>query len=182
MGRYIIFLILITSLLPACSAKTSPCIDYLVPFSNSTLEKEQPFSIQGELNNLNKPDKPNPIYLSIDNSTKSVKITNPNNATHVAYSDLEYNKILKILILTKKYKEIIQLEENLVNIKINQINSLKELLILEQQKSRLYYHLYETYYTLYHEELKNNRINNIINKTGLYLISIGSIVLLAIGL
>jgi hypothetical protein len=182
MGKYIIVLFIITSLLYGCSTKPAPCIDYLVPFSNSTLEKEKPFSIQGELDKLNKPEKPEPIYLNIDSTNNSIKITNPNDATHVAYSDLEYNKIVKILILTNKYKEIIKLEQDLINIKIDQINSLKELLILEQQKSRLYYHLYETYYTLYHEEMSSHKMDNLVNKAGLYLISIGSIILLAIGL
>jgi len=80
-----------------------------------------------------KPEMIKPIYVD-DN----FNIVEKSKATSILLSASEYNKISIILKMAVGYKDIAVKEGELINIKIRTINSLKELLMLEREKTIVY--------------------------------------------
>jgi len=140
-------------------------------------EKTPPYSIKEELDNIPKPDPPVKIYVKqIDN--KTFVVTNEAESTHRMFAPKEYAKIGAVIKLVKIYKSLILDQEKVINMYISQINALKELYELEQIKSRQYRELWISSENAYRQEVRDHKFDNAVNKTALYGVTVGSIIVL----
>lgn len=130
-----------------------------------------------DLSSIQKPDKLQPIF--VDDDFNEVDI---DNAFYIVLTPKEYGKINTLLKIATTYKKVALEQAELVNIHIDTINSLKEFLELERKKSLQYRELWINAENNYRYEKYEHSKDNFINKSGMYLISIGSIILLAIGI
>ncbi len=127
---------------------------------------------------LVKPDKPNTIFLDKDfNITKD-----KNKSKYVVFTANEFSKIVALNRLYEAQVEIIDDHVRLVNVHIEIANALKELLALKDAEIKEYLALWTNAENAYRQERYRHKVDNAINKTGIYLVTIGSIILLAIGL
>jgi hypothetical protein len=107
------------------------------------LPKEEKYNVN--LDSLNK-YKPQPIQEQYGRYNKDGKIelisgADIKNVDVVVLTPQEYSKIDQILTLTTNYKQVIYLQEALINSRIDTTNQLKELLKLESMKSNELYKL-----------------------------------------
>lgn len=130
-----------------------------------------------DLSSIQKPDKLQPIFVD-----KDFNEVDMNNASYIVLTPKEYGKINTLLKIATTYKKVALEQAELVNIHIDTINSLKEFLELERNKSLQYRELWINAENNYRYEKYEHTKDNFINKTGMYLISIGGVILLAIGL
>lgn len=172
---------LICILLFGCSTKMPE--PYKPPELN--FETIQPYSIQDDLNKIDKPASITPIYVRMlkdgDKEVEFLKVDNPVLATHVLFTELEYSKVGQVIKITKNYRSLINEQEFLINTYIKQINALQELLKLERQKALVYRELWINAENAYREERRDHQIDNIINNITI-LGLIGGVVAIAIGL
>ena len=115
-------------------------------------EKTSPYSIQEELEKLPKPDKINKIYVKLNNDGKTITVVKAEEATHILLAPEEYSKVGAVVKLAGTYKTIVLEQEKLVNLYINDINALKELLTLGQDKSENYRGLWISSENAYRQE------------------------------
>lgn len=125
-------------------------------------DKTPQYNIQDDLNKIQKPEMINPVYVKIINN--KIVTTDKSDATHILLNPQEYAKVGAVVKLAGQYKTIILDQEELVNLYIAQINTLKEIVELERQKSASYYDLYINMNALYKSEKKDHLIDNIINR------------------
>jgi hypothetical protein len=104
----------------------------------------------------------------------------PSVATKLILTSDEYKNIGIIMSMTKAYKETALAEEILINTHIDIINNLKELVALEQKKSKDYRELYINSENLYRQEVWEHKWDNRINGTMMYLVTFGSILLIGL--
>jgi energy-coupling factor transporter transmembrane protein EcfT len=126
------------------------------------------YDVEELLSNIQKPEKMKVLFINND-----FKEVNPEDATNVIIIPKEYAKVAALLELCKTYKDIILEQENLVNIHIDTINSLKEFISLEQMKSNTYKELWVNAENAYIQEKYERKLDNVINK--ITTISIGTI-------
>jgi len=119
-----------------------------------------------------KPPVIQPIFLN-----DAMQIVTKEEATNIMLSPQEYRKILTLLKMAKGYKDVAIKEGELINIKIKTINSLKELMMLEREKTMVYKELWVNSENAYRQEKYYHTQDNIIFKSGMYIISIGSMLL-----
>lgn len=136
------------------------------------LKKQDSYSI--DLSDINKPEKINPKYVNDDFEEVS-----PEEASYVLFSPSEYSKVGDLLTLSKKYKNIIIKQENLVNNKIENINKLKDLLEIERRRSKEYRR-----YWIEAENARRNaeyekEVNETINDLKIYGLTLGTIAIFA---
>ena len=86
-----------------------------------------------DLSSIQKPDKLQPIYVDKDFNKVPIE-----NASYIVLTPKEYNKINTLLKIATTYKKIALEQEELINIHISTINSLKDFLELERTKSLQY--------------------------------------------
>jgi len=115
---------------------------------------EKSLHYETDISGITKPEKLNVIY--IDNNFKEVPIKD---ATQILLSNKEYNKIPALLRLCKAYKDIIYEQEKLVNIKVDEINSFKEFIKLEQMKKDGYFELWTISENAYRQERYDASMN-----------------------
>jgi hypothetical protein len=109
------------------------------------------------------------------------RATDKSKATHTIFSAEEYLKIDLLVTRTVGFKNIIIEQGNLVNSYIDRINSLGRLYSTEEELCTLYYNRWVESENAYRVEAYNRKIDNIINRTFMYVITIGSIILLIFG-
>jgi hypothetical protein len=135
------------------------------------------YSIQEELDKIPKPAPIKKMYVkSIGEKTFEV-VANKEEATHIMLAPSEYAKVGAVVKLAVIYKEIVIDQEALVNTHVGQINALKELLVMEQRKAEVYRELWISSENAYRLEKWEHNWDNRIHKSGLYGITIGSIVI-----
>ncbi|MFW6173619.1 MAG: hypothetical protein ACOC5T_07735 [Elusimicrobiota bacterium] len=100
------------------------------------IEETEEYDI--DLDKIEKPEKPKPIFVDKDME----EVDDPDDAQFVVFDQEEYAKISAMVKLTGNYKEIILDQEELINTKIDIINSYKEYLKLEIEKSKSYRELW----------------------------------------
>jgi len=128
----------------------------------------QNYDVKSLLSNIKKPEKMKVVF--VNNNFREV---DPEAATGVLILPKEYAKVAALLKICNTYKEVILEQENLVNIHIDTINSLKEFIKLEQSKSDTYKELWVNSENAYRQEKHDHKVDNIINKATT--ISIGAI-------
>lgn len=143
-------------------------------------EKTATYNIIDELNKLPKPDKIKPIYVILDGN-QIIKSTKEE-ATYILLAPKEYSKVGAVVDLAVSYKKIVKEQEVLVNTYIKQINALKTLLELERQKVQHYQELYINAENAYRQEKYDHKFDNILNRAGMYMVTIGSVVLVALAI
>jgi hypothetical protein len=146
------------------------------------IESTPLYSIKSDLESIPKPDKLVPMYVQKTSETNFEVVEDSNKATHILLAPEEYAKVGAVIKLAKTYKEIILINESIVNTYIDQINALKELSSLEREKVISYRELWVNSENMYRQEKFEHKTDNIINKGGMYIISLGSLLLLLLAL
>jgi hypothetical protein len=148
------------------------------PYKPPTIEFDETKKYDPDLSNLSKPKKPDFIFLD-----KNFEVVD--NINEAEYAALNKNNLDKILQLSKKYniqQDIIKDQIDLVNLRINQINSLKELYNIQEMQTNEYISLYTDSRNQYLQERYENKMNEFINNTFMYIITVGSIVIAILAL
>ena len=136
------------------------------------------YSVQEEIDKIPKPEPLKRMYVKkVDDVTYQV-VSDRAEASHIMLAPKEYAKVGALVKLTKTYKELVIDQEALVNTYIEQINALKELYAMEQRKSEVYRELWISSENAYRQEKWEHDWDNRLHKTGLYVITIGSIVVM----
>jgi len=136
------------------------------------------YSVQEEIDKIPKPEPLKRMYVKkVDDTTYQV-VSDRAEASHIMLAPKEYAKVGALVKLTKTYKELVIDQEALVNTYIEQINALKELYAMEQRKSEVYRELWISSENAYRQEKWEHDWDNRLHKTGLYVITIGSIVVM----
>lgn len=166
-----VLLAIITVLLASCSpGKFDP---FRPPEVNAVPTKKYEFESPFE-----KPSAPKKILLDKDFKVTTVR----EEAKYIAFDPTEFAKIVVLNKLYNAQEEIINDHVKLVNVHIETINALKDLLALKDAEVNEYISLWANAENAYREEKHTHTLDNAINKTAMYIVTIGSIVLLAIGL
>ena len=169
-------LILVTLIVTSCApAKFDPWTPPEIKF-----EPTPSYEIQEALKNIPKPEKLEPMYVII--SGDKVEEVPREQATHILLAPKEYAKVGGVVKLAKTYKEIVIEQEAIINSYIEANNALKEMLELERQKSLMYREMWVDSENMYRQEKYEHDRDNYINRTGMYIITIGSIIALALAL
>jgi len=164
----IVYMILFLVLLVSCAPKA------FTPYKPPDLKLNEtpPYSIKKDLDNLQSPDKLVPIYIKkTDDELSYIVVGSIEEGTHILLAPKEYAKVGAIVKLTRTYKEIVLVNETIINTYIDEINALKELSALEREKVI-------SYRELWVNSKYEHKTDNMINRSGMYIISIGSILLL----
>ncbi len=168
---YLIILLILLIFVSSCAPKK------FVPFR--PIEVEAKHTERYVLDNLfEKPSSPKQILLDKDFKVTTIK----KEAKYIAFEPTEF---AKIVILNKIYNaqtELIKDHVALINVHIEIINAMKDLMALKNAEVNEYISLWANAENAYREERHNHKWDNAINKTAMYVVTIGTIVLLAIGL
>lgn len=168
MVRIIVTFLLAVSLISCAPAKFVPKKEIQIKFDTTP-----PYEL--DLSKIPKPDPLKPMFVD-----KDFKETDKANAKYIVLTPKEYAKIAALLKLTKAYKEISKEQEALVNSYIRNINSLKELVELDQAKIGHYRSLWVDSENMFRQEVYDHKVDNTINRGALGIITIGAIILLAL--
>jgi hypothetical protein len=143
-----------------------------------TFDKTPSYSIQEELDKIPKPEPLKRMYVKqLDDKTFQVVATSEE-ATHIMLAPSEYAKVGALVKLAKTYKELVLDQEVLINTYIEQVNALKELLAMEQRKAEVYRELWISSENAYRQEEWEHKWDNRINKTAIYGVTAGSLIVL----
>ena len=147
----------------------------LEPFYSepAKFNKTPKYNIKADLDKLPKPDKLKPIYIDDE-----FNLVSADKATRILLIPKEYKKIAELLKLCKAYKDVALEQEVLINTYISQINALKELLAMEQEKSKFYHDLWLSSENAYRQERHDHKVDNALGRISTYLMTIQSIVVL----
>jgi len=150
------------------------------PFKPEVIKfnKTEPYSVQEELDKIPKPDPIKRMYVKKLTDKSFEVVADKAEATHIMLAPKEYAKVGAVVKLAKTYKGVAIDQEGLINTYIDQINALKELLEMEQRKSEVYRELWISSENAYRQEKWEHDWDNRLHKTGLYAITIGSIVIM----
>lgn len=140
------------------------------------------YDIQADLNKIPKPSKIKRMYAKILNDGRLQFVDDSTKADVFVLVPEEYAKINMLKELAITYKKIIIEQEELVNTKNHTIAELLRLIKIIEAERDIAITGWENSENMYRQEKRSHQIDNAINKSGMYLISIGSIILLAIGL
>lgn len=168
MGRYIITLLLALSLISCAPAK-------FVPQKSLDIKFDKTPEYKLDLTKIPKPDPLKPMFVD-----ENFEETDSANARYIVLTPNEYAKIAALVKLTIAYKEISKEQEALVNSYIRNINSLKELVELDQIKIQQYRELWVDSENMFRQEVYDHKVDNAINRGALGIITIGAIILLAL--
>jgi len=167
MGRFIIVLCLVLSLVISCAPKE------FTPYQPPEIkfEKTLPYELDTTAVDALKPEKIKPIYVN-----EEFQEVPKEEAKFVVLAPSEYAKIAAILKIAKAYKDVAKEQEVLINTHINIINSLKEFVALEQAKTRAALELYGYSENAYRQERYDHKLDNAINKMSFGAIALGVII------
>ena len=141
------------------------------PFQPPEIKFEKTEEYKLDLSSIKKPEKINPIF--VDENFKEVPTEN---ARFVLLSQQEYAKVGSLVELAITYKKVAEGQATLINLHINTINSLKEFLELERQKSLQYRELWVNAENNYRYEQWEHKKDSFFYQSGLYAISLGSLI------
>lgn len=145
-----------------------------IDIPEASFEKTERFKLQGH---IEKPGKPELIQLD-----SNFNITYDNNDTK--YFAFVKNEFAKIVVLSNAFdsqKDIIDSLEDLVNVKIDQINSLKELITTNENLSKHIAVLYVNEQEMRQLEQNNYKFQKLMDRIFM-IIQGGAIIALAIAL
>jgi hypothetical protein len=131
-----------------------------------------------DLSGIIQPDKPVKVWLDKQLNV----IQDSKDAKYLLLTQKEYAKYVVQLQIKETYKEIIMQQEILINTYIDQINSLKEYIALEQAKAQSYRGLWVDSENAYRQERYDHKMSNLINKGVTGAISLGALILLILAL
>lgn len=156
----------------------------ITPFTPPTIElyDTQQYSVQETLDALPKPESPKKIWVKQAEDGKSFVVVPRAEATHALFTNSEYAKVGVLVKRAVALKEITLEQENLVNSYIDQLNHVKNLFTLEQEKALSYRQMWIDSENAFRQEQSQHKWDNRVNRTAMYLITIGSIVVLALAL
>lgn len=169
----IVLLIFLTSCAPA------PFKPYIPP--DIKYDKLDYYDVQEILAAISKPDRLEPIYVQFLTENQIEEVSK-DKATHILLMPKEYAKVGGLVKLAKTYKTVAIEQEILVNTYIDQINALREMLELERQKVLLYRELWVNSENAYRQEKADHDRDNLVNRAGMIVITIGAIVAVALAL
>ncbi len=133
------------------SAPEIPSLDF---------EKTEPYVLDlTPIENL-KPDPLKPVFLDENMN----QIDDPYKASYVLLTPNEYSKISVIIKMGVAYKNVVKEQEQLVNIKIDIINALKEHIELQRKIANSYRELWINSENSYRQEKHDHKVDNAINK------------------
>lgn len=136
------------------------------------------YSIAEELEKLPKPEGIHRIFAKKKDENTYVVVGSASEADAVLLLPKEYAKVDAVVKLAITYKGTALEQEKLINTYIDQINALKELVILEQQKSNTYRQMWVDSENAFRQEQWQHDWDNRINRTAIYIVTIGSIIAL----
>ncbi len=136
------------------------------------------YSVTDQINAIPKPQPPKRIYVKKISDKDFEVVATKEEATHIMLAPAEYAKVGALVKLTKTYKELVLDQEVLMNTYIDQINALKELLVMEQRKAEVYRELWISSENAYKYEVWEHKWDNRIHKASLYGITVGSLIVL----
>ena len=150
------------------------------PFKPEAIKFDEtpPYSIQEQLDKIPKPDPIKRMYVKKLTDKTFEIVADKKEATHIMLAPKEYAKVGAVVKLAKTYKELVLDQEILINTYIEQINALKELYAMEQRKAEVYRELWISSENAYRQEKWEHDWDNRLHKTGLYAITIGSIIVM----
>lgn len=159
---------------------TSCAPELLKPYEPPELKFEETpqYSIKDDLDKIEKPKPIQRLYAKKVGEDSFEILPSSEGADFIVLAPKEYAKVGAVVKLAKTYKEIVLDQEKLVNTYVDQINALKELVALEQKKSQMYRELWITSENAYRQEAYEHKWDNRINKTGMYAVTLGSVILL----
>lgn len=109
-----------------------------------------------------KPTPPVPVYAVMDEKKQTITITNdPKNANSVVFTTAEYAKVGSVIKIAATYKEVAIQEEALINLRIDEINSLKQLVAIKDAQIAVYRDMYMESMKLYNEERRQHHRDNV---------------------
>ncbi len=176
MIRNLSVILLVTFMVAACAP---PQFEPWTP-PEIVFEPTEPYEIQAALDSIPKPEKLKPLYVSMQGDT--VTQVPRDQATHILLVPREYAKVGAVVKLAKTYKKIVIEQEAIINSYIEANNALKELLALERQKVLMYREMWVDSENAYRQEKYLHDRDNLINRTGMTLITIGAIIAIALAL
>ncbi len=138
----------------------------------------EPYSVSKTLAGLPKPGKP--VKLTAKKEGSSFVLCDSQEATHIIYAVVEAKKINALKDLAINYKQIILDQEKLVNSYIEQFNTINRLYALEVEKSDLYYASWRESENNYRQERYSHKVDNTINRVGIYIMVVSSLAVLVI--
>jgi hypothetical protein len=144
-----------------------------------------PYSVKEQLDNLPMPKKLIKTWVKEEKDSKGNTFFVPSTkeeATHLLITSDQYANVGVLLQRAIALKAIALEQETLVNTYIDQLNQVKKLFVLEQNKAGTYRQEWIDSENAYRQEKAQHTLDNRINRTGMYLITIGSIIVLAIAL
>lgn len=148
------------------------------PFKPPEIKFEKTAIYELDITKLKKPDKPVQIWL--DEKFKPTE--DETKVQFIAFAPSEFAKIVALNRLYNDQQEIIVKQIELVNLNIEIVNSLKQLMALKNAEINEYISLWANAENAYRSERYEHQMNNLVNRTAMYLIAIGSVILLAVGL
>ena len=171
-------IVLISVLMSGCSPA------HFEPFKPPEIyyDRIDPYDIQSVLDTIPKPKKLQPIYVKIEGTYLEVVTKESGAANHILLVPKEYAKVGAVVKLATTYKKVAIEQELLINTYIDQINALREMVKLERQKSLMYRELWVQSENAYRQEVAEHKRDNWMNRTAMYIITIGSIVVIALAL
>jgi hypothetical protein len=168
-----IFVILLSFVLLTSCAPTQ-----FIPKEPPTIKFDPTPKYKTDLSDIIQP--PKPIHIWVDE--KFQKVDDPAKAKYLVLTHDEYAKYVAQLKIKKTYEEIINEQEILINTYVDIINSLKELVALEQAKAKAYRDLWADSENAYRQERYDHQIDNLTNRGIIGAISIGAIVIAILAL
>lgn len=133
-----------------------------------------------DLDKIQKPEKIVPQFAKLSGNNL-VFVSDSKEATHVVLVPQEYAKISEIINLAITYKSITKEQEVLINMYISQVNSLKELIAVQQETTKQYRELWIAAENSYRYEQYIHNQDNMYNKF-FNIITLGGIALVAFAL
>lgn len=140
-------------------------------------EKESKYDI--DIDNLKIGDPPNFMY-AIERDGVFTEVDDESTATHILVSEEEFKKIEMLVDLAVGQREIIGQQKDLVNIKVEKINSLLSFLELERQMTIQYYYLWKSSDEAYRQERREHRIDNLMNRATMVTTIIGGMIAISL--
>ena len=145
-------------------------------------DRVDPYDIQITLDNIPKPEKLKPLYVVVVKDKVEVVTKESGRATHILLVPKEYAKVGGLVKLAGTYKKIAIEQELLINTYIDQINALREMVKLEREKALMYRELWVQSENVYRQEVAEHKRDNWLNRGAMYVITIGSIIAIALAL
>lgn len=172
MKKYVISLLIMTFLFVGCAPSRYE------PYEPPKIEFEKTEQYNPDFSSLEKPDKPDFIYLNKDFE----KTEDTSTAKYAALDNENLKKILELSKLHDTQVKIIDDQTELVNLHIEQINTLKELVKIKEFQVEQYRALYTTAENQYLQEKYDNKLSNLLKDSTLYLVTVGAVVVAILAL